>query len=427
MAEVDTRTKKNPTPKKSGGAGRVQKPSLPSPEPMKQKVAKLREEINKNSQRIQEIKLIVDERRASGGRSESQDLLRQLGDIRGQIKQYLNMKNALRERLEMQEKTKRAVSEQVEAVKEKMKYTSVAEIDKQMKNILDKLNDEDNEVSEEEQQRLVARIKQLAQSKEVVSNAKDKIQLLDKSTKPDTSKVEEELEEVNGKMESLLQQERDLRKRVTKVRSSEAEEVADIPALNEEKQACYEVIVECRTAIKSLQDEYDQEFQEFQRLNQEFKAEQDRVRRERDEQQQAERKEREVARRQRQIEVTGAPFSEEILRCDQLIAFLSKFEVQKPAQEKQQKDLEKDKSSPALSEGLLVPGENMKLVRRKNQMDDDEDDPFANSLSRKAAPKSKKGKKNQKAAAAPEPKKTQLGYGLVDGLFDGEGERPRHA
>eukprot|EP01025_Chloroclados_australasicus_P002498 TRINITY_DN1056_c0_g1_i1.p1 TRINITY_DN1056_c0_g1~~TRINITY_DN1056_c0_g1_i1.p1 ORF type:complete len:668 (-),score=108.35 TRINITY_DN1056_c0_g1_i1:415-2208(-) len=391
---------------KQGNKGGLKKPTLPSAEPMKQKVAKLREEINRNSQRIQDIKMIVDERRQGGrGRSESQELLRQLGEIRGQITQCLNQKSALREQLEIQEKIKKTMKQQVDAVKAKMKYTSIQEVDKQIKVMLDKLNDDDRHMDPEEEERLVSRIKQLAQSKEVMNNQKDKIQQLEEASNKSLD-VSKQMDDITSRMETLVQSEREIRKKVQKVRQAEEEEVADIPALNEEKQACYEVIVECRATIKQLQEEYDLEFQEFQRKMEEFQQEQERVRREqddarraRDEARKTEQKERDIARKQRQIEIAGVPFSEEILRCDQLIVFLSKFDI--PKEEKSQAT--NSQSKPV----SLEPG--MTLVKRKN--DDDDDDPFGDSLRRKAPPKSKKGKKNK--AVAPEPKKLNLDMDLL--------------
>eukprot|EP01023_Acetabularia_acetabulum_P046499 TRINITY_DN47_c9_g1_i3.p1 TRINITY_DN47_c9_g1~~TRINITY_DN47_c9_g1_i3.p1 ORF type:complete len:578 (+),score=161.71 TRINITY_DN47_c9_g1_i3:84-1817(+) len=399
---------------KKGGKGTT-KPTLPSAEPMKQKVAKLKEEIDRNNERIKQIKLVVDERRMSGrGRSESQELLTKLGIIRGQITQCLNQKNAIREQIEVQERTKKATKSQVVAAKEKMKMTSINEIDKQIKIILDKLNNDDTE--EAEQEILVSRIKQLSQSKEVLNNAKEKIQQLEQASAK-SSDYSKQLDEINERMEDLVKEEKETRKKAQKVQQAEKEEVADIPALNEEKQACYEVIVECRATIKQLQEDYNQEFEEYKNKLEEFRNEQDKAReeqqkarQEREESRRAEDKEKQIARKQRQIEIAGAPFSEEILRCDQLIAFLAKFDAPKT-------ELGAASATAAAADvasSTAVPNEQfgqMKMIKKKNlREEDEENDPLSGMLSRTAA-KKKKGKKNK--VVAPEPKKLNLDMDLL--------------
>eukprot|EP01024_Parvocaulis_polyphysoides_P060165 TRINITY_DN6536_c0_g1_i1.p1 TRINITY_DN6536_c0_g1~~TRINITY_DN6536_c0_g1_i1.p1 ORF type:complete len:633 (-),score=189.05 TRINITY_DN6536_c0_g1_i1:129-2027(-) len=390
-----------------GGVVHLVKPSLPSADPMKQKVAKLREEIDKNNDRIKQIKMVVDERRLSGrGRSESQELLTKLGTVRGEITRCLNRKNAIREQLEVQERMKKAMKSQVEAARDKMKLTSVGEIDKQIKTMLDKLNDDDTEP--EEQQKLVNSIKQLSDSKKFLNNAKDKIQEMERASAK-SNDFGDQLDKISEEMEKFVKEEKELRKKINKVRQAEEEEVADIPALNEEKQACYEVIVECRNTIKQLQEEYNQEFEdyklklkEFQNEQYKLREEQQKQREERQQARQAEQKEKQVARKVRQIEIAGAPFSEEILRCDQLIAFLSKYDVPKTKESQ-------IAASATTSPIAFEPG--MKMIRRKNQMEDDEEnDPLGGSLSRKANQK-KKGKKNK--VVAPEPKKLNLDMDLL--------------
>eukprot|EP01024_Parvocaulis_polyphysoides_P058733 TRINITY_DN632_c0_g1_i3.p1 TRINITY_DN632_c0_g1~~TRINITY_DN632_c0_g1_i3.p1 ORF type:complete len:556 (-),score=134.69 TRINITY_DN632_c0_g1_i3:360-2027(-) len=362
---------------------RLRRPTLPSAEPMKQKVSKLRDEITKRSERIAEIKGMQDRFRGQARGGEGQGLSNELSNVRGEFVKLLNQKKAMREQLQQIDQTRNQIRESAKQSKEKLQYTSVEEIDKQMKALETKLNTEDVGGIKEEK-RIIEQIRKLNQSKQFVIAYSQKIEQLDKG-KDTRDEITQRLDKLNAELDTLSAREKSIKKQLDEQRNQRGKQSEDMDKLNAEKQECYEVIKASRERISELQQDYNVQFDKFKLDMEEFKKQAA----ERDAQYQAEREARDVERKKKEEELVGAPFSEHVLRCEQLICYLSKYVTT------EDKDKDKDKNSvtqqPASSPGL----EGMQIVRKKGE---EEDDPLAGTLTRTKAGGGKKGKKGSRGS-----------------------------
>eukprot|EP01025_Chloroclados_australasicus_P063631 TRINITY_DN842_c0_g1_i1.p1 TRINITY_DN842_c0_g1~~TRINITY_DN842_c0_g1_i1.p1 ORF type:complete len:662 (+),score=128.22 TRINITY_DN842_c0_g1_i1:252-1988(+) len=376
------------TPEKRRGT-RMSRPILPSAEPMKQKVSKLKEEISRRSERMAEIKGIQEKNRGGGRGAESRAVANELGEIRGQFNKLLNQKSALREHLQQGDKTRDQIRASAKQLKEKLQYTTVEEIDKQMRLLEHKLNYEDVGGVQNEK-RIIENIKKLAESKKFVQTYSAKIAELEQG-KDKRDETVQQLDKLNQELDALSAKEKSLRKQLDKERSERGKQELSKEDLNAEKQECFEVIKASRDRIAELQAEYNQQFEKYKADMEEYRKIQAEAKQERDAQYKAERDARDAQRKQREAELSGAPFSEHILRCDQLISYLSKYvtpeDMSKNAGAVESLSGERNSSSSEFA--------GMTMVKKKGE---DEDDPLEGTLTK--TKKSKKGKKGAKGANA---------------------------
>eukprot|EP01023_Acetabularia_acetabulum_P022424 TRINITY_DN2206_c0_g1_i2.p1 TRINITY_DN2206_c0_g1~~TRINITY_DN2206_c0_g1_i2.p1 ORF type:complete len:565 (-),score=173.04 TRINITY_DN2206_c0_g1_i2:943-2637(-) len=384
MAEVESQRKREGGEKRGP---RLQRPVLPSAEPMKQKVSLLREEINKRQDRITEIKAILDKSRGGARGAESRAVQNELGEIRGEFNKLLNQKKALREQLQQSDQTREQVRSSAKQLKEKLQYTSVAEIDKQMKLLEDKLNYEDVGGIQNEK-KIIERIKQLAESRKFVQSYSSKIGELEKG-KDSRQEITERLDKLNSQLDALSAQEKGLKSKLDEQRNQRGKQEDDRDSLTTEKQDCYEIIKASRDQITSLQQDYNEEFEQYKVKLEEYRKQAAVAKEERDAQYKAERDAKNEERKKRDLELAGAPYSEHILRCDQLIQFLSKYVSPEETCKEESAELSGNNKS-----GIGSDLSGMKMIRRKGE---EQDDPLAGTLTRTNKGGGKKGKKGAKA------------------------------
>ena len=169
---------------------------------------------------------------------------------------------------------------------------------------------------------------------------------------------------------------------------------ANIPKLQEERNACYEIIKAKREEIRRLRAEFKSTEDEYWATEREWRAY---LKVEKQKQWEAtveERKARDEARKQWEIENAPEPFEAEVAAADQLIAYLAKWDPKniKEAEEKAASEA----AATAAKKADAFKG--LKIMNKK-MMDEEEEDLF--SLS--GTSKGKKAKKKQKSAESEEP------------------------
>lgn len=178
-----------------------------------------------------------------------------------------------------------------------------------------------------EEKKMVTAIKDLGKSRETVREYQTSYSTLngDDGTR---KAVVDKLKAKDLEITALKVEQNELRGALTVTKKQEDKAGADIPGLNDERQACYEIIKAKRDEIRSLRDEHkkkeDEHFNRerlwraFLKLEQQKKWESGLD----------ERKAREAAKKAWDIENAPEPFELEVAAADQLVNYLGKWDAE---------------------------------------------------------------------------------------------------
>ena len=284
------------------------------------------------------------------------------------------------------------MKEQALAMKQKLRFFTVEAIDREIAKLEE--HHAHTSMSLQEEKKMMTQIKDLSRSRETVkeyNDAQAKINGEDGVRKAIIERIRAKDLEINA----VKAEQQQYRATLDQVRSKEEKAGADIPKLQEERNACYEVIKAKREEIRRLRVEYKAKEDEYWATEREWRAY---LKMEKQKQWEAtveERKAREEARRQWEIENAPEPFEAEVSAADQLIAYLSKWDPAniKAAEEKAAEEA----AAAAAAKADAFKG--LKIMNKK-MVDEDEEDLF--SLA--GTSKGKKAKKKIKSAESEEPK-----------------------
>lgn len=173
-----------------------------------------------------------------------------------------------------------------------------------------------------------------------------------------------------------------------KLREKEAGKAQDIPSLMTAKQAAYEVTLELREAKKKMIQEFRAKEDEFYARERIWREQQNQARHAQYLQRQAQRDARDAERKFMDDAIKGDPFAEELVLCDQLLAYLARFQVKEDVKEEG-------------SKGPAAELEGMKILRKK--LNDDELDGMFAGVGKKGgkgkAPAKKEEAKRDESSA----------------------------
>ncbi|GMH32677.1 hypothetical protein BSKO_00511 [Bryopsis sp. KO-2023] len=364
---------------------KMKKPVMPDTQDLKKQTDKLTVEIERYADRIKEIKSTLDNRRGRNQVSaKEREVMRVLNDSRAEFQKNLKLKQSVRAELTRVNEKRESLRTQVRHVKEKGR--AVEDFDAQIKKIEHRINTED--LTPEDEERAINQIKQLAKSREAVKKHNQDLN----SIQGDDALREEliaKMKSLDEELDKLKVDENRNKAQLQKIRSEQAVESDDFESLVQEKQDCWEVMKALREKRSQIKEEIDNVTFSFRKENALFREQAAKERQMRDDQRRAEYEknsaEREAKKKEYEAFQKDSKKNEDIICCDQLLAYLSKFV--------QVKTEEPKTGGEELNE---APAEGMRLLKKG-------DDELMNSWLFKANAETKKskGKKSRKPVEKP--------------------------
>ena len=220
--------------------------------------------------------------------------------------------------------TRERLREQAGAMKSKLRFTSVDAVEKETARLEDAIAH--TTVSLNEEKKMVAQIKELGKSKELVrayAEAQGKISGDDGNRKA----IIDRLKAKDGEIDAVKAEQTTLRGELTATKKKEDKAVSDVPKLSEERDALYESIKANREKIRALRDEHKKKEDAYYERERLWRAY---LRVEKQKQWEAgleERAAREAAKKQWALENAPEPFEAEVTAAEQLIAYLAKWDT----------------------------------------------------------------------------------------------------
>lgn len=359
--------------------GRAKQPQQPDPTERNLQVDKLQTEIKKHSERIKEIKDVIDSKRtnAKGISSGQQDIQRRLATLRDEFQQVLRQKQHIRNELEAVNKQREAFRTQLRTIREKIKVTNLETIEASIKEIEGKLNHESHSLQDEN--KLHQKLQALTAARPL---ARENAVLQQKLQESDVyrSQISQRLADCDEVLKEIKDKETAEKGALDEVRNRENSATSDVPSLHVEKKECYDIIVACRAKIDEIRADFDTKYKDYIKKDRNFRAYVRVQRNKQFEERKAEREKRDAERKAEQQEHVSQqePYEDQLYTLDGLLTYLNKFSVAEEA-----------KPEAKASEAALPPG--LKPLKRDDGMDS------LFSVAGKAKGKSKiKGEKDTK-------------------------------
>mmetsp|Transcript_39559 Transcript_39559/g.63449 ORF Transcript_39559/g.63449 Transcript_39559/m.63449 type:complete len:585 (-) Transcript_39559:270-2024(-) len=350
----------------------------------------LQEACDVNQARIEELKRKIETKRDSRKtiNAGTQGTRARITELNGSFTAHMDTRNAIRKELIAVDSIRERMKEQVLAMKQKLKFFTVEAIDRE----ISKLEEHHAHTSMplQEEKKIMTQLKDLSRSRETVreyNDAQAKISGEDGNRKAIIERIRAKDLEINA----VKAEQQQYRATLDAVRSKEEKAGADIPQMQEERNASYEIIKAKRDEIRRLRTEFKATEDEYWTTEQLWRAY---LKVEKQKQWEAtveERKARDEARKQWEIENAPEPFEAEVAAAEQLIAYLAKWDPKsnKAAEEKAAEE------AAAVAAKRADAFKGLKIMNKKMLDEPEEDDLF--SLS--GTSKGKKAKKKQRVAA----------------------------
>ena len=220
--------------------------------------------------------------------------------------------------------TRERLREQAGAMKSKLRFTSIEAVEKEMARLEEAIAH--TTVSLNEEKKMVAQIKELGKSKDLVrsyAEAQGKISGDDGSRKA----IIDRLKAKDGEINAVKAEQTSLRGELTETKRREDKAVSDVPKLNDERNTLYEAIKANREKIRALRDAHKKKEDAYYERERLWRAY---LKVEKQKQWEAgleERKAREAAKKQWALENAPEPFEAEVTAAEQLIAYLAKWDT----------------------------------------------------------------------------------------------------
>ena len=248
-----------------------------------------------------------------------------------------------------------------------------------------------------DEKKLIAQIKDLNKSRDTVrefAEAQGKVSGEDGARKS----IIERLRAKDDAITAVKTEQNGFRETLNAAKEKGDKAFSDVPKLQEERNACYEIIKAKREEIRTLRAEFKQAEDAYWTREREWRGYLKQEKQKQWEASQEERKAREEARKQWERENAPEPFEAEVTAADQLIAYLAKWDPlsAKAADEKAAADAkEAEEKKNAAFAGLQMMNKKMK--------DEEDDDLFSLSGTSKGKKAKKKGKSEAAGPAGPNP------------------------
>ena len=306
-------------------------------------------------------------------------------DERGAIRKELQAFDAARER----------VREQAVGMKSKLRFHTIEAVDREIAKLEE--THAHTTMSLNEEKKLIAQIKDLNKSRETVreyAEAQGKISGDDGVRKS----IIDRLRAKDDAITAVKSEQNGFRGELNAAKEKGDKAFSDVPKLQEERNACYEVIKARREEIRALRAEFKKAEDAHWNREREWRGYLKQEKQKQWEASQEERKARDEARKQWERENAPEPFEAEVTAADQLTAYLAKWDPlgAKAGAEKAAADAkEAEEKKNAAFAGLQMMNKKMK--------DEEDDDLFSLSGTSKGKKAKKKGKAESAGPAGPNP------------------------
>jgi uncharacterized coiled-coil DUF342 family protein len=278
-------------------------------------------------------------------------------------------------------------------MKSKLKFYTLEAVDKEVARLEETLAHTTMSLNEEK--KIVTTIKDLGKSRDAV---RQYAEAQAKATGDDGARraIIERLRAKDAEIDAVKAEQGVVRAALDATRSKEEKAGADIPKMQEERNACYEVIKAKREKIRALRADFKKtqdEYWERERLWRSF------LTAEKQKQWEAtveERKAREEARKQWERENAPEPFEAEVTAADQLVAYLARWDPS--SREGRDDALEAAKKAEEAREKAAAALSGLTLLGKKNNTEDDDLFSLSGSSSGKKSKLKAKAKAKVKTA-----------------------------
>lgn len=307
-----------------GPVPRVKRLEKPNKVELEEQIKQKHEEVDALQKRIKEIKDTLDVKQQSRQliSQELADARTRLNELNASYRGLVEEKKAVREELELSDKSREQMRANARALKDKLPFVKAEQIDEEVKRLEYKMHH--TSLSLQEEKKLMQQIKELVKSREGV---KDYNERLSQITEDEGSRGVhlEKIKALVLLLTKLKAQQEDQRKVIADIKDRETSEGVDIPALYEERNAAINKTRALRDEVKELRVQFRVKEEEYYDREREFRQQQNAERKRAFEMREAERKKREAERKQKELENFVEPFTDEIILCDQLLSFLQKY------------------------------------------------------------------------------------------------------
>lgn len=366
----------------------VQRVPKPERAALDAKIQSLQEQADKNQARIEDIKAQIESRREKrknigGG---TQDTRARISELNAAFSAHMEERNMIRKELLAVDAGRERLKEESLALKQKVRFFKVEDIDREIAKLEESIAHTTMPLNEEK--KIMSQIKELGKSREFVkdfNDAQNKISEQEGIRKAIVERLRGKDVDING----VKAEQQGYRAVLDETRSKEDAAMADIPKLQNERNKCYETIKAKREEIRRLRTEFKKAEDEHWQKEREFRAAQREAKQKQWEASQEERKARDEARKKWELENAPEPFDAEVTAAEQLITYLSKWgDAEVADTEAAAKAAEAEAEKAKKLEGFG------KMLSNKNHRDEEEDDLFSLTQSKKF--KKKKGKTEEK-------------------------------
>eukprot|EP00243_Klebsormidium_subtile_P009245 TRINITY_DN4581_c0_g1_i1.p1 TRINITY_DN4581_c0_g1~~TRINITY_DN4581_c0_g1_i1.p1 ORF type:complete len:537 (+),score=266.82 TRINITY_DN4581_c0_g1_i1:151-1761(+) len=303
---------------------RVKRLDRPNRAALDEEIAKLNQTVDQHQARIQEIKVLIDNKKAGrqGVSGEVAEARNKLNELVNHYKALIEEKNSIKEELKYIDQAREKAREEAKSLKSKLPYVRVEQIDEEVKKLEYKMHH--TSLSMAEEKRTISQINELTKSREFVKVYNER---MDKLSGEESSRGEvlERIRQKDAQINAIKAQESEQRRLLNSIREKEQSHTADIPGLHQERSELYDKISELKKQGYELRQQFRAKEQEWYEREQEWRKQEGERRKAQRAVWDAERKVKEEAWKARQAENFVEPYTDEIIKCDQLSAMLQKY------------------------------------------------------------------------------------------------------
>mmetsp|Transcript_1225 Transcript_1225/g.4061 ORF Transcript_1225/g.4061 Transcript_1225/m.4061 type:complete len:483 (+) Transcript_1225:124-1572(+) len=362
MAEEQVAAAANGSEKEEKGAGvkkvpgerlvRLEKPDRAAHEAS---LNKLQAALDRYNARINTIKDTIDQKRESRKQVSSGSALTRsrMSELSAAIKGRMDERQTIREELLVVDAARERLREESRTIRDGLPYSRVEDINAEISRLEDSIQHTTMTLNEEK--RLMQRIKDLSRSREQVRQYHER---LGKITEEEQYRkgIIERIRAKDQEINALKAEQAELRKLLDSARNKEEAEVADVPSLSAERNKCAELLRETRSQIRTMRVEFKAKEDEYYQRERELRAQMNEEKKRRWEEAQEERKRRAEERKKRDLENAVEPYTEEVVMCEQLAAYLGKYVEDEASTSAPAKDEEAEAKATEAMAGLKLIG-----------------------------------------------------------------------
>lgn len=245
-----------------------------------------------------------------------------LNGCRDKFKELVKQKQVLRAQFEAATKTRDAARDAVKELKAMIKFKDVDNIDAEVQRLEEEISHSSLSLSEEK--KVMESIRQLRNSKAVVAEYSAKMEGL-AADETACKEINAAIKSLDMEINAVRKEEDGVRAQLSELRKKEEASGTDNKSLWDEKEKCREACKEAYEKIKDLRAKDDAQWQEFKAQEKLWRAQQAADKARKREEYLKEKAAREAEWAAREKEMRPEPFSEDIIKCDQLFAYLNKL------------------------------------------------------------------------------------------------------